>query len=106
MSNNNNNNKYSLDFNNLDSTPSCDIFGYMMSSMCVTTNRTAVEVVGKLFEIKKIIKPALVPYIDTILENIIDYGDIDDYMNHLTDNVNEFITSDGELVSVKDLSWL
>ena len=45
-------------------------------------------------------------YIDTILSNIIAYGDIEDYMGHLSDEPNKFISSWGELVSVKDLSWI
>jgi CBS domain containing-hemolysin-like protein len=40
------------------------------------------------------------------IDNIIGYGNIEDYTEHLTDTPNEFITSEGELVSVSDLSWI
>ena len=42
-------------------------------------------------------------YISTMLTNIIGYGDIDDYMEHLTNTPNEFISSNGEILSVADL---
>ena len=96
---------FSPNVNDLDSTPSCDIFGYLMASAGVTNNTSEEDVVEKLYELKRM-STTYSPYISTILSNIIGYGDIDDYMEHLTDNANEFVTSDGELVSVVDLSWI
>ena len=96
---------YSPDTNNLNSTPSCDIFGYLMASAGVTNNTSEEDVVEKLYELKRM-SNNFAPYISTILSNIIGYGDIEDYMEHLTDDANEFITSEGELVKVADLSWI
>ena len=96
---------YSPDTNNLDSTPSCDVFGYLMASVGVTTNTSEEDVVEKLYELKRM-STTYASYISTILSNIIGYGDIEDYMEHLTNTPNEFITSDGELVPVADLSWI
>ena len=90
----------------LKKVPSCDIFGYIIASAGYTNANTEMEVVEKLFQMKKIVSPSLVPYIMTILENIIGYGDIDDYMGHLTENANEFITAEGEIVKTADLSWI
>jgi len=95
---------YSPDTNNLNSTPSCDIFGYLMASSGLTIHTDPLDVVEKLFELKRI-SPTYTSYITTILENIL-YGDIDDYMEVLTDTSLKFITSWGELVDVKDLSWI
>ena len=96
---------YSPDTDNLNSTPSCDIFGYLMASVGVTTNTSEEDVVEKLYELKRM-STTYSSYISTILSNIIGYGDIEDYMEHLTNTPNEFITSDGELVPVADLSWI
>ena len=96
---------YSPDTDNLNSTPSCDIFGYLMASVGVTTNTSEEDVVEKLYELKRM-STTYSPYISTVLSNIIGYGDIDDYMEHLTDEPNKFISSWGELVDVKDLSWI
>ena len=96
---------YSPDTDNLNSTPSCDIFGYLMASVGVTTNTSEEDVVEKLYELKRM-STTYASYISTILSNIIGYGDIEDYMEHLTNTPNEFITSDGELVPVADLSWI
>ena len=94
---------YSPDTNNLNSTPSCDIFGYLMASAGVTNNTSEEDVVEKLYELKRM-STTYSPYISTILSNIIGYGDIDDYMEHLTDTPNEFVDSSGEILSVSDLS--
>ena len=96
---------YSPDTNNLDGTPSCDIFGYLMASQGITTHNDDTYVVGELYKLKGM-STTYAPYIDTMLTNIIGYGDIDDYMEHLSDEPYKFITSEGELVDVKDLSWL
>ena len=96
---------FSPDTNNLNSTPSCDIFGYLMASAGVTNNTSEEDVVEMLYTLKNRSKN-FASYISTILSNIIGYGDIDDYMEHLTDDSNEFVTSDGELVPVSDLSWI
>jgi len=96
---------YTPDMDNLDKVPSCDIFGYLMSSYGITNSTHDNNVVELLYILKRR-SNTFAPYIDTILTNIIGYGDIDDYMEHLTDEENEFITSDGEVVSVADLSDL
>ena len=96
---------YTPNTDNLDNVPSCDIFGYLMSSYGITNNTHENNVVELLYILKRR-SNTFAPYIDTILTNIIGYGDIDDYMGHLTDNENEFITSNGEVVSVTDLSDL
>ena len=95
---------YSPNVNDLDSTPSCDIFGYLMASSGLTIHTDPLDVVEKLFELKRM-STTYAPYISTILENIL-YGDIDDYMEVLTETSLKFITSWGELVDVKDLSWI
>ena len=96
---------YSPDTKNLDGTPSCDIFGYLMASQGITTDSDDTHVVGELYKLKGM-STTYAPYIDTMLTNIIGYGDIDDYMEHLSDEPNKFISSWGELVDVKDLSWI
>mgnify|MGYP003388808803 FL=1 len=96
---------YSPDTNNLDGTPSCDIFGYLMASQGITIHNDETYVVGELYKLKGM-STTYASYIDTILSNIIAYGDIEDYMGHLSDEPNKFISSWGELVSVKDLSWI
>tara|TARA_B100000131_G_scaffold113319_1_gene110458 strand:- start:492 stop:806 length:315 start_codon:yes stop_codon:yes gene_type:complete len=96
---------YTPDMDNLDKVPSCDIFGYLMSSYGITNSTHDNNVVELLYILKRR-SNTFAPYIDTILTNIIGYGDIDDYMEHLTDEENEFITSNGEVVSVADLSDL
>ena len=96
---------YKPDTNNLNNVPSCDIFGYLMSSIGVTKDTEELDVVEKLYELKGKSTTFSV-YILTILDNIIGYGDIADYMEHLTDTPHQFITADGELVSVEDLSWI
>ena len=94
---------YSPDMDNLNNTPSCDIFGYLMASVGVTNNTSEENVVGILYKLKNQ-SANFALYISTILNNIIGYGDIDDYMEHLTNIPNEFVTADGEIVSVSDLS--
>ena len=96
---------YSPDTNNLDSTPSVDIFGYLMASQGVTVGNHPVYVVGELYKMKSLSKTYL-PYIKIILDNIIIDGSIEDYMEHLSDEPNKFISSWGEYVDVKDLSWI
>jgi len=95
---------YSPDTNNLNSTPSCDIFGYLMASSGLTIHTDPLDVVEKLFELKRM-STVYAPYISTVLNNIL-CGDIDDYMEVLTDTSLKFITSWGEVVDVKDLSWI
>ena len=95
---------YSPDTNNLDSTPSCDVFGYLIASSGLTVHTDPLDVVEKLFELKRM-STTYASYITTILENIL-YGDIDDYMEVLTETSLKFITSWGEVVDVKDLSWI
>ena len=97
------NGMYSPNMDNLNSIPSCDIFGYLMASVGVTNNTSEEDVVGILYKLKNRSSNFRL-YISTILNNIIGYGDIDDYMEHLTDTPNEFVTSQGEVVSVSDLS--
>ena len=95
---------YSPNVNDLDSTPSCDVFGYLIASSGLTIHTDPLDVVEKLFELKRM-STTYSPYISTILENIL-YGDIDDYMEVLTETSLKFITSWGEVVDVKDLSWI
>ena len=97
------NNNYTPDMDNLNNTPSCDIFGYLMASVGVTNSISEEDVVGVLYKLKNQ-SSNFALYISTILNNIIGYGDIDDYMEHLTDNPNEFVDSNGEINSVSDLS--
>jgi len=96
---------YTPNTDNLDKVPSCDIFGFLMATAGVTNNTSEEDVVEKLYELKRM-STTYASYISTILSNIIGYGDIEDYMEHLTNTPNEFITSDGELVPVADLSWI
>ena len=96
---------YSPDTNNLNSTPSCDIFGYLMAGQGITIHNAETDVVGELYKLRGM-STTYASYIDTILENIIVNGDIEDYMEHLTETPLKFISSWGELVDVKDLSWL
>ena len=96
---------YKPDTSNLNNVPSCDIFGYLMASMGKTKNTDSIGITNCLMELKKI-GTVYPKYIDSILVNIIEYGDIEDYMEHLTDNKNEFVTCDGDVVKVEDLSWL
>ena len=98
-----NNRTYSPDMDNLNNTPSCDIFGYLMASVGVTNNTSEEDVVGVLYKLKNQ-SSNFDLYISIMLNNIIGYGDIDDYMEHLTDNPNEFVDSNGEINSVSDLS--
>jgi hypothetical protein len=98
-----NNKMYSPNMDNLNNTPSCDIFGYLMASAGVTNNTSEEDVVGVLYKLKNQ-SSNFALYISNILNNIIGYGDIDDYMEHLTDTPNEFVDSNGEILSVSDLS--
>ena len=94
---------YSPNMDTLNQTPSCDIFGYLMASVGVTNNTSEEDVVEMLYKLKNRSSNFSL-YISTMLTNIIGYGDIDDYMEHLTDTPNEFIDSNGEILSVSDLS--
>ena len=96
---------YTPDTDNLDGTPSCDIFGYLMASQGITIHNDETYVVGELYKLKGM-STTYASYIDTILSNIIIDGDIQDYMEHLSDEPNKFISSWGEYVDVKDLSWI
>ena len=98
-----NNRMYSPDMDNLNHTPSCDIFGYLMASVGVTNNTSEEDVVEMLYKLKNQSRN-YAHYISIILENIIGYGDIEDYMEHLTNTPNEFVDSNGEILSVSDLS--
>ena len=95
---------YSPDVKNLEGTPSRDIFGYLIASSGLTIHTEPLDVVEKLFELKRM-STVYALDISIILKNIL-CGDIDDYMDVLTDTSLKFITSDGELVDVKDLSWI
>ena len=96
---------YAPDTDNLDGTPSCDIFGYLMASQGITIHNDEVYVVKELVKLQSM-STTYAPYIDTMLTNIIVFGDIEDYMEHLSDEPNKFISSWGEIVDVKDLSWI
>ena len=48
-----NNRMYSPDMDNLNHTPSCDIFGYLMASVGVTNNTSEEDVVEMLYKLKK-----------------------------------------------------
>ena len=96
---------YSPDVENLDDTPSSDIFGYLMASQGITIHNDEVYVVKELVKLQSM-STTYAPYIDTMLTNIIVFGDIEDYMEHLSDEPNKFISSWGEIVDVKDLSWI
>ena len=100
-----NNGMYSPNMVNLNDTQSCDIFGYLMASVGVTTNTSEEDVVEKLYELKRM-STTYASYINTMLLNFIVGDSIDDYMDVLTDTPLEFITSWGEVVDVKDLSWI
>ena len=76
-----------------------------MASVGVTTNTSEEDVVEKLYELKRM-STTYASYINTMLLNFIVGDSIDDYMDVLTDTPLEFITSWGEVVDVKDLSWI
>ena len=96
---------YKPDTDDLDNTPSCDIFGYLMAGQGITVHNAETYVVGELYKLQST-STIYSSYITTILDNIIVNGDIQDYMEHLTDEPNQFIPADGEIVSVEDLSWI
>ena len=96
---------YSPNVNDLDNTPSRDMFGYLIASQGLTIHTSPIDVIEKLYELKRM-STTYVSYINTMLLNIIIGNDIDDYMDILTDEPYKFITSDGEIVDVKDLSWI
>jgi|TARA_R110000824_G_scaffold56535_3_gene154676 hypothetical protein len=90
---------------NLDKVASCDIFGYLIASQGLTIHSLPLDVVEKLYELRRV-STTYSSYINTMLLNIIVGNEIDDYMDILTDTPYQFITTDGELVSVDDLSWI
>ena len=96
---------YSPNVKNLDGTPSRDMFGYLIASSGLTIHTSPIDVVEKLYELKRM-STTYVSYINTILLNFIVGNDIDDYMDILTDTSYQFITTDGEIVTVDDLSWI
>ena len=96
---------YSPDVDNLDNTPSRDIFGYLIASSGLTIHTSPIDVVEKLYELKRM-STTYASYINTILLNFIIGDSTDDYMDVLSDEPYKFITSEGELVDVEDLSWI
>jgi len=96
---------YSPDVKNLDKTPSRDIFGYLIASQGLTIHTAPLDIVEKLFELKKM-STTYTSYISVMLDNIVWNGDLEEYMCVLGDEPYKFITSEGELVDVKDLSWI
>ena len=96
---------YSPDTDNLDGTSSIDIFGYLMAGQGITIHNAETYIVGELYKLRGM-STTYASYIDTILENIILHGDIENYTDHLSDEPNKFVTSWGEIVDVKDLSWI
>ena len=103
-----NNRMYSPDMDNLNNTPSCDIFGYLMASVGVTKSRSVpedIKAVGMLYKLRNS-SENFGTYIDSILSDVIGGGCLDDYMEHLTFTPNEFVDSNGELLSVSNLKEL
>ena len=96
---------YSPDTDNLDGTPSRDIFGYLIASQGLTIHTAPLDIVEKLFELKKM-STTYTSYISVMLDNIVWNGDLEEYMYVLGDEPLKFITSWGEVVDVKDLSWI
>ena len=96
---------YSPNVKNLDGTPSRDMFGYLIASSGLTIHTSPIDVVEKLYELKRM-STTYASYINTMLLNFIVGDSVDDYMDVLTDTPLKFITSWGEVVDVKDLSWI
>ena len=96
---------YSPDVTKLDSTPNGDMFGYLIASQGLTIHTSPIDVVEKLYELKRM-STTYASYINTMLLNCIVGDYVDTYMDILTDEPYKFITSDGEIVDVKDLSWI
>ena len=96
---------YSPDVKDLDGTPSSDMFGYLIASSGLTIHTSPIDVVEKLYELKRM-STTYASYINTMLLNFIVGDSLDDYMDVLTDTPLKFITSWGEIVDVKDLSWI
>ena len=96
---------YTPDTDNLDKVASCDIFGFLMGSAGVTKDTDYLDIVEKLYELKRM-STTYASYINTMLLNCIVGDYVDTYMDILTDEPYKFITSDGEIVDVKDLSWI
>ena len=97
------NQNYVMDASKLDNTSSSDIFGYLMAVAGVTKLMLRINIVAKLYTIRST-SDVYRKYIDTILDNIINYNSMDDYMVHLSSNKNEFISTDGEVLKVNDMS--
>ena len=93
---------YSPNVADLNSTPSRDVFGYLIASQGLTIHTSPIDVVEKLYELRRM-STTYSPYITTILLNIIVSDSLDDYMDILTDEPEKFITSEGEIVDVKEL---
>ena len=96
---------YSPNVKNLDGTPNRDMFGYLIASSGLTIHTSPIDVVEKLYELKRM-STTYASYINTMLLNFIVGDSIDDYMDVLTDTPLKFITSWGEIVDVEDLSWI
>jgi len=96
---------YKPDTTDLNNIPSRDIFGYLIASQGLTIHTSPIDVVEKLYELKRM-STTYVSYINTILLNFIVGDSTDDYMDILTDTSYQFITTDGEIVTVDDLSWI
>ena len=96
-------NYYNIKYEDIYNTPNCDIFGYLMASAGVTKKTPLIKVVEMLYLLKRR-SNTFKTNINTILTDIIVYGDIDGYMECLTNKPNEFITAQGEIVEVADQS--
>tara|TARA_Y100000593_G_C4258358_1_gene310866 strand:- start:775 stop:1059 length:285 start_codon:yes stop_codon:yes gene_type:complete len=88
---------------NLNLEPSCDIFGYLMGIMGITNDKHSITIVGALYTLRNRGGKFDV-YINDILNDILEWGILNEYVAHLTENPHEFITSQGEIVQVtKDM---
>ena len=90
---------------NLDKEPSCNIFGFLMGAMGVTKDRSEEDIVEILYMLKSR-SPKFAKYISNILTDIISYGDIEDYTEHLSENKHEYIDDKRNVVKTGDLTWL
>ena len=98
--------KYVMVGSKLNDTPTGDIFGYLMAVSGITKSSSVsedIDAVKQLFVLRDR-SDVYKEYIDVMLMNILNSNMIDDYMEHLTFNKNEFITSDGEVLEVNDMS--
>ena len=92
---------FEIKLDELKDMPYSDIFGYLMASLGMSKNTTPVDIVFWLYQIKDH-SAFYTMAINSILYDIIVHGDIADYMECLTKNRNEFITTQGEIVRVLD----